>query len=137
MKTMLQNAIKLSAVLMVLIVSAAAQTSAKVTVPFAFKVGDKTLPAGEYRIEKVSPNFSELVALRDGNDARKVVLHGVREELLQSESHPRLVFHRYGNDYFLAQVWASEGSSGVSLRESQLERELIASGQDARETQVA
>ena len=137
MKTMLQNAIKLSALLMILIVSAAAQTSAKVTVPFAFKVGTKTLPAGEYRIEPVSQNFTELLALRDGGGARRVVIHGVREELLKSESHARLVFNRYGDDYFLAQIWPSEGSSGVSLLKSQLERELAASGADVRETQVA
>jgi hypothetical protein len=42
----------------------------------------------------------------------------------------RLVFHRYGNTYFLSQVWMAGSSVGRELRkmrqERAIERELIA-----------
>ena len=40
---------------------------------------------------------------------------------------PRLVFHRYGNQYFLAEVGAFNGA-GSALRMSKAEREMKASG---------
>jgi hypothetical protein len=36
----------------------------------------------------------------------------------------KLVFNRYGNQYFLSQVWAAGSDSGHQLRPSKAEREI-------------
>ena len=43
-----------------------------------------------------------------------------------AQKDAKLVFHRYGNRYFLAEVWASQSDSGYQVRRSRLERELAA-----------
>ena len=43
----------------------------------------------------------------------------------QSDSKPpRLVFHRYGDLYFLSQVWTGDGSLGHGFAVTQREKEL-------------
>ena len=36
----------------------------------------------------------------------------------------RLVFHRYGNEYFLSEIWPAGGATGRELPKSRPEREL-------------
>jgi hypothetical protein len=49
---------------------------------------------------------------------------------MNSKSSPRLVFHKYGDQYFLAAVWGAD-EMGHALPESNRERSL------RRERQVA
>jgi hypothetical protein len=35
-----------------------------------------------------------------------------------------LVFHRYGNQYFLSQIWDGRSNAGIELPESKREKEL-------------
>jgi len=41
-----------------------------------------------------------------------------------------LIFNRYGNEYFLSQVWAKGGSVGRGLPKTRAERELERKTQD-------
>jgi hypothetical protein len=42
-----------------------------------------------------------------------------------------LVFHRYGSQYFLAQVWSAGNSEGRELPRSRAEREVASNNQPA------
>ena len=104
-------------------VSAHAQAGKQftVTIPFNFCVAGKTLPAGQYQIGRSTEDAEGLV-LR-GTDRRKgvfVLTRGIQNEEVQRES--KLVFRRYGDQYFLGEVWISGRSTGRELPSSRKER---------------
>ena len=77
----------------------------KVNIPFNFTVDNQTLPAGQYYVLSVTPERSIRLASTDGKHSAMV------SDLPNYASSPspssRRVFHRYGNEYFLAQVWTA------------------------------
>jgi hypothetical protein len=44
--------------------------------------------------------------------------------LSDARQQPRLVFHRYGNEYFLAEIWNGEGT-GTRLVPTKAERDAM------------
>ncbi|HWT01951.1 MAG TPA: hypothetical protein VN256_17010 [Pyrinomonadaceae bacterium] len=103
--------------------SAGEQTA---SITFSFNVGDKTFPAGRYRVRRVNP-ASDRVALEikseDGRLSRVALTSFVRSGGA-TERQPRLVFTRYGEQYFLAQVWTHAQDEGLALPTSRSERTL-------------
>ena len=127
MKTQtLKNFTMLSLVLMLTAVSVCAQSeSSKVTnIPFSFIVGQEIFPAGEYTLE---PNRKDshnvwLIQRRDGRTNALFTTMPVRSSETQEEA--KLIFHRYGDQYFLSQIWTPGSKSGRELMMPRLEREL-------------
>ena len=102
---------------------ARAQESMVVDIPFAFVAGNATLPAGEYRVQKLDGNSAVLlIHCRDANAAALVITHAAQAKEPQSES--KLVFNRYGNRYFLSQVWTAGSIRGRQLQASPREKEI-------------
>jgi hypothetical protein len=97
-------------------------------IPFDFIVRGKTLPAGAYRVRRVNDSPEGLVIQNEGTHQTAIV----ETDPLESGRIPskaKLVFHRYGDDYFLAQVWTPGSDTGreviPSHRERRLSRELV------------
>jgi hypothetical protein len=102
----------------------AQQNPIRVKVPFAFSVGDKAMPAGEYRVAELARAQSvQMIAQSDGQATIMVMTNGVMRE--GDAPSPRLTFHRYGNRYFLVQIWTG-GPQGRELIKSHGEHELAA-----------
>jgi len=95
---------------------------AHANVPFDFWLGQKLMPAGEYSIYHLS---SGAVWIRGGNGELTSAVF-----LAQRISHPtardegRLEFTRYGNTYFLFQIWNPYQADGYGVPESTREKEL-------------
>lgn len=90
----------------VLAVTAEAQSvngvSIRAYIPFEFSVGDRLLPAGQYRIQQVNPS-SDLAMLQIANaNGEARVLVRVRSIRAGDTSRTVLVFNRYGSGYFLS-----------------------------------
>lgn len=105
--------------------SAKAQTpSDAVTadIPFDFIVGSKTLPSGRYTVSWVT---SDGEGLRIMSQAGKAAAFRLTNRVSEKSDHPkpRMVFRRYGQQYFLTQVWTGD-SSGRQLRPGKKERDL-------------
>ena len=112
-----------------------AQTVAVATVPFDFTVGQTNMPAGTYQI---SPLAHGAIMVRDGKTAKSVVTLFHWEDAGKGDSTPKLVFHRYGDKYFLSQVSRGHGSGVMQLPTSKLEEEeRIASSSAPQKTEVA
>jgi hypothetical protein len=130
MRTQILKGAGLAVVLGVLTLSAPAPVAAadiRASVPFSFTVKGKVLPAGTYN---VSNNNNALLIRGFGGGT---VTMGNRAESSKSSS-PKLVFHRYGDEYILREVWM--GSSGYQLPQTSREREL-ASGRSGAATASA
>ena len=104
---------------------AAAEENVRCQIPFSFTVNRATLPPGTYSV--VLDNAGGLVELRDqthGAFALGIPFDAAR--VLDA----KLVFHRYGDQYVLREVWPGTGT-GRELPEPRRERELSsASRQD-------
>ncbi|MGA7107778.1 MAG: hypothetical protein WBY75_08565 [Terracidiphilus sp.] len=88
--------------------TASAQSTASVTIPFAFSADSHYVPAGTYKVELLTDRY---LSLRNvATDQTQVQM--VRPEAGQAiETRGRLVFQQDGTRKYLAQVWIA----GTSL----------------------
>ena len=97
-----------------------------VNIPFAFVAGNATLPAGEYRVQKLDGNSAVvLVRCSDASAAAMVLTNTAQAKEPQTQS--KLIFKRYDNRYFLSQVWKAGSIRGRELLKSQAEKEIARS----------
>jgi hypothetical protein len=81
------------------------QPKIKATIPFNFVVGSKELKAGEYVVQQFgSPENQSLQFRREDGDVEQTAFT-VPIGTNKIGNHERLVFHHYGDQYFLSQVW--------------------------------
>ncbi len=102
-----------------------AQRQLTANVPFDFKLDNKAMAAGNYEVRSIGEQI-DLVTNLD-NDQSAFMTKAIRVQA-SSEPHARLVFHRYGNQYFLCQIWDGMSNTGVELAMSKHERELTLAG---------
>ena len=101
---------------------ARAQEPVVANIPFQFTAGQMTLPAGEYKVQRMNDDSSALlVRSTDGNEATIVMTFAASVNAPQTQT--KLIFHRYGNHYFLAQVWTAGSTRGRALTKSAKEKE--------------
>ncbi len=89
-------------VLMSLVPAYAQKTSATVNIPFTFTVDDVRMPAGEYLI--TSPSEKVISIQRAGGTEVKVTLT-TSGSTARTTGPAKVVFHKYGNAYFVAAAW--------------------------------
>jgi hypothetical protein len=114
---------------------AQAQEALVVKVPFDFMAGNQNLPAGEYSV-KVSQTDARIVLIerRDATAAMFIGTNTVVANTIQSES--KLVFNRYGDRYFLSQVWNEGNSRGRQLMKTSREKEIAQTAKNETQGQV-
>lgn len=113
----------------------------RANIPFDFVVANQKLPAGKYSIGRLVQNSGDSVLLISSVDGG---VHAIRWSTpLESrflKNKGTLVFNRYGDQYFLSQVWPAGSSTGRKLLRSRRERELSKNsspGKIVRKTQAA
>lgn len=88
-------------------------------VPFWFVVADHTLPPGRYIITPIGETNLRIYA-----NKQSVIFQAHSVGRKAPEGVGKMVFHRYGGAYFLAEVWVATNSTGSQLFTSQTEKEL-------------
>ena len=87
-------------------------------VPFEFTVGAAELPRDTYRVAPL-PGHNDAFLI-NGPRGSAVVLS--QPDGKANDTSPRLVFHRYGDRYFLREVRMA-GNTGFSLPQTKSERD--------------
>ena len=88
--------------------SAYAQTGVvKANVPFNFIVEKTQIPAGHYMFHTLGISGTAMSIESPDRKLVKLFLPNACETP-QSQDTTKLVFHRYGDQYFLAQIWTRE-----------------------------
>ncbi len=101
------------------------QALIKADVPFSFSAGYGVLPAGEYSI--APSGFGQVMLLSNGRRGVELMTPNTTD-LRDKINTPKLVFHRYGDEYFLAEIWTSADSCVRALRVQARERQLAKAG---------
>jgi hypothetical protein len=100
-----------------------AQNPMKVEVPFAFSVGSNALAAGQYEVFRAFPGDDGIQMIRRTDGSASVMALTLPADRTSEAGKCELIFHRYGNEYFLSQIWTGE-RLGQAIRESNREKEL-------------
>jgi hypothetical protein len=101
-----------------------AQSSLKLRfhAPFAFTVENTTFPAGEYEVTQPDRLILMLRNVKDQSSAFEHMLPAQSRK--EADGRLRVVFHRYGSEYFLAAVSDGSYQSTYDLRLSKQEKRL-------------
>ena len=110
----------------ILAVEARAQTASSqrltANIPFAFNVGNKTLPAGKYTITLLSSTSDrKVIQLRSADGRSSAMVLTLRVNAKTSEN-ARIVFRRYGDSYFFAQAQLADDPTSLNTPKSRAER---------------
>ena len=112
----------------VLGVSADAQTRnqqhLRIQVPFAFNVGNTSLPAGAYDVSVVNPTVSRSVLRIASLDGHSNAMIQATDVIGVSTANAKLMFRHYGKEYFLAQVWMAAEATGLATPTSDSEKTI-------------
>jgi hypothetical protein len=111
----------------------------EINVPFAFMVGDTTLPAGKYQIRTINDTASNVLEIRSANSRTAVIFDTVdaQTQADQIESKSQLVFDKVEGQYFLSQIWVAGSSTGNELIKSRKEKKLTDGGSQPEKQSVA
>jgi hypothetical protein len=106
---------------------APAQSTASVTIPFAFSADNQYVPAGSYKVQLLSDRF---LSLRNMNTNETQILM-VRPEAGQVvQTHGRLVFHQVGKLNYLTQVWIAGASQHSEMTVQRKPERQLAKGSE-------
>ncbi len=96
-------------------------------VPVEFVAGGMNLPAGQYDVFHImSPDW---IMLKNSDAHSTAVLLVHVSSSPPGQSSPKLVFNRYGDKYFLSQVWTKHDNEVHNCRKSGAELALAQSSQ--------
>ena len=132
-----KKAIALSGLLVLLTFSAALGQSDRQTIihiPFNFSVGEKSFPAGKYVIERVWKTSDAVWVIKRKDNVGKAMLLTRPVRANETQQETRLVFHQYGDLYFLSEIWTVGDATGrevqISNREKSLDKAVAEKRQD-------
>jgi hypothetical protein len=98
----------------------------KVNIPFEFTAGNQTLPAGDYTVNR-SYASAGIYVIQSANYRHTATVQTIDKQAQHGQTNARLVFRRYGDQSFLAQIWGGGNDNGCELAKLSKERKLIKS----------
>ena len=110
-----------------LLLSAAAHaqtTQLRVTVPFDFTAGGIVLPAGAYYVKSMDHWGGSTLSVHNVNSNAGTIVLSTSCRSQKPSADAKLVFRRYGQQYFLAEVWNRHSSDGNQIQISSRQTEL-------------
>jgi hypothetical protein len=89
-------------------------------VPFDFTVGNKLLPSGMYTIQEESRWF--IVIKSHDKPVERVSV--VEQDGKKAASGGKLIFHKYGSQYFLSEILSDQADMNVRVPVSKTEKRV-------------
>lgn len=102
--------------------NANAQTGRALTLEtnFDFHVGEKKLSAGKYKIKQIS---AKTFSLQSVDEKESVIINApLTAGNVADGKTEKVIFHRYGDNYFLTEIWSSRDAEGRGLFKSKAEK---------------
>ena len=99
-------------------------TALRATIPFDFSVRGKILPAGEYQIRRIADEPDGLIISSINDKHEHAVFETEPVEARRIANRSEIIFHRYGDTYFLSEVLTGGEQTGHEIIPSRQERDL-------------
>ncbi len=97
----------------------------KFNVPFDFAFGETKFTAGKYSVGRAMHGSDDvMVSISDLGGRSKAIVLSNAVITSRANTSATLVFHRYGDEYFLVEVWPAGGTTGRAFPETKRERSL-------------
>ena len=129
MKRQLTLTIAIMMLLAVAAITAAAQAfgskQMRVRIPFAFNVGNNTLPAGDYTVTVINPSSDRRVLRLRRKDGRASAVIQTTGTESNEPADAKLVFNRYGDTYFFAQAQMAGDTTRLAAVKTSAERHKL------------
>lgn len=101
----------------------------KADIPFAFQAANQTLPAGQYEVStRNAVPSTVIVRNRESKQALAALVSKAQSQRTPDVS--KFIFRRYGDQYFLAQIFIAGRTEGTELIKTKAERRLIKAQRD-------
>jgi hypothetical protein len=91
-------------------------------IPFEFGIRGMILPAGEYTVTQLAP-YCLRVRSVNGSTSQVFMTGPTHDGTIPAES--KLVFNRYGDQYFLSKILTGGTDAGYQLSRSHAEWEIV------------
>jgi hypothetical protein len=114
-------AISIGAALFATTLAAPFTVKIRAEIPFDFMVGKKRLPKGEYLIESIGD--SGTLTIRHAKKGKAVTFNTIKSKPTDSNKS-KLVFNRYGEQYFLSRIWDPSSETILKLTKSKTEKRI-------------
>ena len=97
----------------------------KIDVPFNFVAENQRMEAGQYTIQ---PLLNGRLLIRSANGRVAMTILSLPDPLQSTATGSQVVFHRYGGEYFLAELWMQGQNTGREVLRGREESELARKG---------
>jgi hypothetical protein len=102
-------------------------------IPFQFHVGNTKLPPGKYVIHVLDDSDLTMMEISSADGSTSALFQVRPAEASSAPAKSELIFNKYGNRYFLAQLFDEGNPSGSTVIESRYEKGLSRAAAEAQE----
>jgi len=96
----------------------------EVNIPFQFHAGNAKLPAGEYRIHMLDSSDLTVMEITSADGSLSALFDVQEADSSSTPTKSELIFNKYGNRYFLAELFDEGNPSGSQVLESRYEKKV-------------
>lgn len=101
-------------------------------IPFDFSVAGQKLPAGKYWFNRAQQsNGDTVVQIRSTDGHANLARLTIPVFANDPAKHNLVIFKRYGDEYFLSEIWPAGAVTGREVPKSRAEREAARKAQDS------
>jgi len=93
-------------------------------IPFEFHVGQAMLPAGAYIVNREGNDFTNILKIQNATTGKSAFTFTMPGSSANSPNQAKLIFNRYGSDYFLSKVCNPYSWGTYQLPKSKTEKEI-------------
>jgi hypothetical protein len=125
MKVRMNRLLMPFAVLLVFAASDAMAQKLVADIPFSFTACTQEMPSGRYNVRPMTSATDKLLLIRSDDSKSGEIVCTQAVQSRKPASGGKLVFNRYGDQYFLAEIWFAGELSGNQVVKSEREEALI------------
>jgi hypothetical protein len=105
----------------------------EVNIPFQFHVGSSKLPAGKYIIHMLDDSDLKVMEISSADGSTSALFNVQSAKANSASARSELIFNKYGNRYFLAELFDEDNPDGSRVVESRYEKRIDKATLEAQE----
>lgn len=105
----------------------------EVNIPFEFQAGNSKLPAGKYVIHALDDSDPTIMAISSADGTVTAFFNVQSDKANAVPAQSELIFNKYGNRYFLAQLFEKGDQNGSKVVESRDEKRISRAAEEGQE----